>query len=588
MKVFKLIVSSLKNTKLYIVLFFILSFILNYFTTYIPVVIKYFIDRVLNQNTNNILLDKIVNLLDKNISYIISICVILVVVQIVVIISTYLRSVIKSKIVQEFQHFLKFKLFDHIQGLTYQEFYSKSLADLVQNLGDDVDNIVKFIDTQITYILDIVLIIVFAIVQLINIDFRLSTVMVLLSIVIIISSVLYYRKSRDVIEKIIDMKKKLYSKMNDNFENINFVKINNLQRKEIKEFEDIVSESNKYHKEKIEIDINYKMVVENVVKLGAPLIFILSSLLYMTKSITIGAIYVTLSYSNKVTKYFTDIAEIIESFNLFRESAERVNDLLILTTEENSSRGSISVKKRTIKFENVNIYVNCVCILENLNFTIQKDEKVIVVGQTGSRKTILLKTLIGFYEYTGSIKIGEYELRDLNKNDIRENVCMLLQDSYLFSKTISENIKILTPYMSYENMVDISKFFAFDEEVKKLKDGYNSKVGKKGVTLSKGQRQRLVLVRAFTKPKPIMIFDDSFSAIDRINKKRILDNLLKMENSFTKIVISHDIGLVKRFDKIIFLNNKHAIFGSYEDLLKNEDFMKIYNLNQDKIEEDYI
>lgn len=586
MKVFKLIINSFKNTKLYIATFFILSLVLNYFTTYIPVVVKYFIDIMLKQNTSNELLNKIVNLLDRNFNQVISICIVLCVVQLVVVISTYFRSVIKSKIIQEFQHNIKLNLFNHIQGLTYQEFYKNSVADLIQNLNDDIDNIIKFIETQITYILDIVLIIIFAIVQLLSIDFRLSSVMIVLSVIIAIFSIIYYTNSRDVIQKRIEMQKKLYTKMNDNFENIKFIKLNNLQEKEIDEFSNIVRTSSKYHKEKIKIDTSYKIGVENVVKLGAPCIFILSSLLYMRGSITIGAIYVTLSYSNKVTKYFTDIAEIIESLNLFRESSERINDLLILTTEDKICKSSIGVKKRDIKFENVNIYVNCVCILENLNFTISKDESVIIVGETGSGKSILLKTLIGFYEYTGSIKIGEYELRELNKNSIRENICMILQDSYLFSKTIAENIKILVPYMSNESMVDISKFFAFDNEVRKFKDGYDSNVGKKGTSLSKGQRQRLVLVRAFTKPKPIMIFDDSFSAIDRINKKRILDNLMGMKSSFTKIVISHDIELCKRFDKIIYLNNKEAIVGTYKDLIKNSEFVKIYNLNQDKIEEE--
>ena len=203
-------------------------------------------------------------------------------------------------------------------------------------------------------------------------------------------------------------------------------------------------------------------------------------------------------------------------------------------------------------------------------------------------KSILLKTLIGFYEYTGSIKIGNIEIRDLNKKLIRENICLLLQDSYLFSRTIAENIKILVPYMPYEEMINISKFFALDSDVQKLKDRYDSKIGKKGIALSKGQRQRVVLVRAFTKIKPIMIFDDSFSAIDRINKKQILDNLMSLENQFTKIVITHDIGLASSFDKVIYINNKKAIVGKHEELLKNQNYNKVYKLNQDKIEEEYV
>ena len=308
----------------------------------------------------------------------------------------------------------------------------------------------------------------------------------------------------------------------------------------------------------------------------------------MTGSISIGSIYVTLSYSNKITKSFTDIADIIEALNLFRESYKRLDNLLKLTQEDENSINDIEINDRTITFENASIIVNGTTILENLNFKINENEMVIVLGSTGSGKSILLKTLIGFYEYKGSIKIGNIGISKLNKKQIRENICLLLQDSYLFSRTIAENIKILVPYLPYEEMVNISKFFTLDDDVQKLKDGYDSKIGKKGIALSKGQRQRLVLVRAFTKIKPIMIFDDSFSAIDRINKKQIYNNLMSLDSKFTKIVITHDIGLAKNFDKVIYINNKKALVGTHEELLNNADYRKVYELDQDKLEEDYI
>lgn len=589
MKFFKTIISSLKHTKMLIVIFFVLSIMLNYLTTYIPIVIQYFIDIVLKQRTTpNEILDLVVNLYENKIGFIATICIVLIIIQVVIIIFTYLRSVIKTKIIQEFQYEIKLKLFNHIQNLTYQDFYNNSLADLVQNSSDDVNNIINFIDKQLTYILDIALIIIFAIRQLITIDFRLSSIMIFLSCFIIFSSIIYCKKSKAIIQKRIEIQRKLYSKMDDNFNNLKFIKLNNLQEKEEQEFEKIVKESNKFNKEKVKMDSNYNIGVENVVKLGPPLIFILSSYLYMIGSISIGSIYVTLSYSNKVTKSFTDVADILEALNLFRESYKRLNNLLELTIEEEKISNNIEIKDRTITFENANIMINGTIILENLNFKIKENEKTIVIGSTGSGKSILLKTLIGFYDYTGSIKIGDIEIKNLNKKLIRENICLLLQDSYLFSRTIAENIKILVPYMPNEEMINISKFFALDNDVQKLKEGYNSKIGKKGIALSKGQRQRLILVRAFTKLKPIMIFDDSFSAIDRINKKQILDNLMSLEDKFTKIIITHDIELAPSFDKIIYINNKNVIVGKHEELLENENYNRVYKLNQDKIEEEYI
>lgn len=587
MKFFKVIITSLKHTKLFIVVYLGFSIILSYLTTYIPVVVQYFIDRILSQDVQNKRLDEIVNIGKDNISFVGMICIILISIQLLIILFTYLRSVIKANIIQKFQNNLKMKLFTHIQELTYQDFYHNSLADLVQNSSDDVNHIVKFIETQLTYILDIILVILFAIMQLVNIDFRLSSVMVFLSIAIIIASVIYSKKSKPVIQKEIEMQKKLYAKMNDNFNHFKFIKLNNLQKQEEKEFADIIEESNKFHKQKVGIDTYYKLAVGNMVKLGPSFIFMLSGFLYMIGSISIGSIYITLSYSNKVTKSFTDISEIMEALNLYRESYGRLNHLLQLTTEENN-RKEIKIEDKTITFKDVNIIVNGHILLENLNFTIEENEKVMILGSTGSGKSILLKTLIGFYEYTGSIKIGKIEIKELNKKAIRENICLLLQDSYLFSRTIAENIKILAPYLPYEDMINISKFFTLDNDVQKLKDGYESKIGKKGIVLSKGQRQRLILVRAFTKPRPIMIFDDSFSAIDRMNKKEILHNLMNLKDEFTKIIITHDIELAQNFDKVIFIHDKHVIVGKHEELLNNENYKKIYKLNQDKIGEEYV
>ena len=573
MKIFKNILSSLKSTKLLIIIFFTLSIILNFLVTYIPVIIQYFIDKILNQNiVENKVINIIIEKLNNKFNFIIEICILLIIVEVLIIICTYIRNITKTKIIQNFQYELKIKLFNHIQNLTYQDFYSNSLAQLIQNSSDDVNNIVNFIDKQFTYILDIALVIIFAISQLITIDFRLSSVMIFLSFFIILSSIIYCKKSKNVIQKRIEMQKKLYSKMNDNFNNLKFIKLNNLQEQEQKEFEKIVEESNKFHKEKVRIDTNYNIGVENVVKLGPPLIFILSSYLYMIGSISIGSIYVTLSYSNKVTKSFTDIADLIEALNLFRESYKRLNNLLELTLEDNKNTNNIELENKTIKFENANIIANGKIILGNLNFEIKENEQIVVIGATGSGKTILLKTLVGFYDYTGSIKIGNIEIRELNKKIIRENICLLLQDSYLFSKTIAENIKILMPYMPDEEMINISKFFTLDDDIQKLKDGYESKIGKKGIKLSKGQRQRLVLVRAFTKIRPIMIFDDSFSAIDRINKKKILNNLINLKNKFTKIIITHDIELAHKADKIIYINNNTAVVGTHEELLENENY----------------
>lgn len=589
MKILKEIILSFKHTKLLILVFFILSIILNYLTTYIPVVIQYFMDILLNQNVSNNIIENFINLFNNKISFIPIICILLLLIQIGIVLSTYIRTIIKNKIIQEFQFELKLRLFNHIQNLTYQDFYQNSLTDLVQNSTDDVNNIVSFIEKQFTYILDIALIMIFAIVQLVNLDLRLSSVMMVAISIIIILSIWYFKRSKPIIENRIKVQKEMYSKLNDNYSNIKFIKVNNLQENEKKRFDEINIKNFNANKSKVILDSWYNMATVNIVKLQAPFIFIVSSLLYVYGNISIGSIYVAINYSNKITRAFTDLADILEFFNLCIASYKRLDQLLKLTVEDEKNQNrDIKVKDMKIEFRNVTIKVNNKVVLKNLNFTINSNEKVMIVGSTGSGKTILFKTLVGFYEYEGSIKIGEYEVRELNKRFLRENICLLLQDSYLFSKTIAENIRILVPQMTYPEIVELSEFFSLHKDITKFDKGYDSQIGRNGMVLSKGQKQRLVLVRAYTKPKPIMIFDDSFSAIDRINKKKILDNLMAIEDNSTKIIISHDIELAPKFEKIIYIESGKAICGTHEELLKNENYNKIYSLNLNKVGEEYV
>lgn len=577
---------SFKNSKFRIFLYIVFSLVIAYLTTLIPVIIQYFLDVLLKQSVTNVIFEKFINIFSNKLSFIPAMCLLLLLVKFILTLITYLRAIIKNKIIQEFQFNIKQTLFYHIQNLTYQDFYKKSLADLVQNMADDVKDIVTFIDKQLTYIIDIILILIFAIIQLSGLDIRLSSIMIVSAIIMILLSIWLFRKSRPIVKERIDARRKLYDKIDDNYSNIKFIKVNNLQEEEIKRFEEVNENNFLTNKKKVVTDSIYNMTVANITKIQNPFIFILGTYLYIKGIISVGSIYVTISYSNKIGRGFQSFGEMFEYINTFAIAYTRLNELLNLTLEDKEN--NINIINSKIVFKDASIIVNDKKILTNLNFSIEPNEKIMIVGATGSGKSILAKTLVGFYDYEGSITIGGYEVKDLNKKNIRDTICLLLQDSYLFSKTIAENIKILMPYMSDEEMITLSKEFAFHDDVEKFNKKYESMLGKNGLTLSKGQRQRLVLIRAFTKLKPIMIFDDSFSAIDRINKKTIIDNLISSNNdNYTKIFITHNVGLAPQFEKILFIDDGKTYFTTHEELLNNNNYKKLYELSLNNIGDDY-
>lgn len=586
MKAIKLIISSFKGTKIFIVIYLIFSLLIAYLTTFIPVIIQYFVDVLLKQNVENKIIEKFINIFKGELSFIPIMCILLIIVKLTLILVTYLRTRLKNKIIQEFQYNIKLTLFKHIQNLTYQEFYKNSIADLVQNMADDVKGVVTFIDKQLTYIIDIALIIIFAFAQLYKLDIRLSFIIIITALIIVILSVWLFKKSKPIVNERIKAKRGLYERLDDNYSNIKFIKVNNLQENEILRFEEANRNNYIANKNKVFTDSIFNMTAINITRLQNPFIFILGTYLYIKGVVSVGSIYVTVSYSNRIGRAFQTLGEMFEYINTFTVSFKRLNELLSLTLEEKEN--NITITNFAIKFENASIIVNGEKILKKLNFCIEPNKKIMIVGSTGSGKSILAKTLVGFYEYEGSITIGGYEIRDLNKKNIRECICLLLQDSYLFSKTIAENIKILMPYMSDEEMIELSRQFAFHDDVMNFNKKYESLIGKNGVTLSKGQKQRLVLVRAFAKPKPIMILDDSFSAIDRINKKKIIDNLLaENDKKSTKLFITHNISLAPQFEKILFIDKNTSYFATHEELMKLENYRTLYELSLNNIGEGY-
>lgn len=348
---------SFKNLKFRIFLYIIFSFLIAYLTTFIPVIIQYFLDVLLKQSVSNVIIEKIISIFSNKLSFIASMCLLLLLVKFILTLMTYLRTIIKNKIIQEFQFNIKQTLFYHIQNLTYQDFYKKSLADLVQNMADDVKDIVTFIDKQLTYILDIILILIFAIIQLSELDIRLSSIMIVSAIIMILLSIWLFRKSRPIIKERIEARKKLYDKIDDNYSNIKFIKINNLQEEEIKRFEEVNENNFLANKKKVVTDSIYNMTVANITKIQNPFIFILGTYLYIEEFISIGSIYVTISYSNKIGRGFQSFGEMFEYINAFAIAYTRLNELLNLTLEDKEN--NIEITNSKIVFKDASIIVNC-------------------------------------------------------------------------------------------------------------------------------------------------------------------------------------------------------------------------------------
>ena len=586
MKFFKILLSCIKNKVKYIVLFIIFSVLSMYLLTYVPVIISYGIDHIIGNNDSIYFFDLLLKNVKDTRIYLIFICVILLIVHGLICLFNYLKSRFKDKFIQEFQYNLKYRLFYHIQELSYTSFYNNSVADLVQKASTDINKIVNFLDRQLIFFVDLFLLIIFVGFRLFKIHYAFLILIFLISLLIVIRSIWYFKKCAPFLNKLIDISNNMYQTLEDDYKNINFVKLNNLEDFTIKEFNKISEENKECYRLKYLYDDKYYAFVMCMSMLNRPLNFILGGILLYFGKITIPIMLIIFDYSTRIINQFSEFHHVLEEFNDFIIAYKRISELVNLNIEDKKVP-YVELKKYDIVFDNVTIKLNNKTILSNVNFRINENEKVFIVGKTGSGKTILFKTLIGFYDYEGSIKIGGTELKEMNRKNIREYICMILQDSYIYSKTIRDNIKILDQYIPDSYMIDLSKEFMLHDDIMALKEGYSTLIGKDGIKLSKGQNQRLILTRSFVKPKNIMIFDDSFSAIDNKNKKEILKDLLSKRNNFTKIVVSYDIALAPSFDKILFIENNRITVDTHNNLLNNTNYKKIYDIGMDKVGDKY-
>lgn len=558
----------------------------SYLVTYVPVVIQYMIDTILNTNGNNAMLDAIARLCSSTSGFLITMCICLFLIQIGIQGINLLKGFSKNKVIQQIEYELKTKLVEFIQELTYQDFTNTSFADLIQKSNRDIDNIIQFIDKQFTFFLELFLVIIFAMMQLARLDIRLASIILVSACCIIGISISYYKKSKPHVQQKIEIQKEMFSKLEDNYTNQKFVRVNNLEEKEKEKFNNILDSYYQKNEQVVKIDARYGKYIQTVIRLQPPLIFILGGFLCYLGQITLGSIYVVLQYSSKISEAFKEVNEIIALFNAFMESYRRINDLLQSNTEKEEGK-IVELPNLDIVFEDVSITMSNQVILEHLNFTIKENQKVLLLGATGSGKTILCQTLVGFYPYTGSITIGGMELREISKKIVRQKICMLLQDSYVFSRTIEENLKILNQDLKQEDMVELVKDVRLYEDINLLEEKFKTPIGVRGITLSKGQRQRLVLARAFAKPKPIFIYDDAFSAIDNVNKKQIVQKILHPKEQNTTIMITYDMDFVEEFDQIIYLKDKKIMVGTHDELLQDENYQRIYELSKDKLGASY-
>ena len=285
------------------------------------------------------------------------------------------------------------------------------------------------------------------------------------------------------------------------------------------------------------------------------------------------------------------LGRIVASFGKASVAANRIDELLAQKSEFEIN-GSLTPKiEGNIEFKNVSFKFNDTnkLLLNNVSFKIKKGQTIALVGKTGSGKSTICNILTRFLEYDeGSILIDGVELKGIEKKYLRENIKYVLQDPFLFSKTVYENIAISKNNTSKENVYQAAKIAAIHSEVLKFDKGYDTIVGEKGTTLSGGQKQRVAIARMLVTESPVIIFDDSLSALDTKTDVLIRKALKLKDDNQTMIIITHRTTTAKEADLILVLEDGAiAEMGSHDELINtNGLYKKLWGI-QDELYDDF-
>lgn len=568
------------SSKKYLIIIPIFSAIISFFTIQVPLYIGYATDGVLYNKKE--VLPWYIQYFWKNNQFLYNLIILvisLIITNLIIGIFTYLRDIVSKNFDLHINKTLRMEIFKHIESLEYQTYYNYDKEEMLQRIKDDSTTYSNFFHTNLNLLLDTVFVFIFILKASIELN-KTITVYILISVIILILFGLWYFKKMECkIEKMIIDNRKSLAKTIYAVTNFKMIRMLNKQKEEKEEYHKLNKEHTKSCNDFINLVLFHEIITDYIKEFATPIILMIGGVLVMKGELTLGSVIVLINFARKIMSYFIQVGNSLDEIDNFIVVSKKLNQLMnlkeeISTGKENDLDGDILLLNVTIK-EKERVLLN------NINLRIKKDEKIAIIGENGSGKTVLAKTILGFYGYTGNIYINHQNTKRMDKIAIRKQIGFAAEEPFIFSGTIFENI-----YFSKQANIDkvekITKQVDLFNDIKRFNNGINTYVGEKGITLSGGQKQRLSLARILAQDKPILILDEAINKLDEKTKAKVFENVV-LKNSKTILMITHDFKLLEKMDKVLFINGQTTFMGTHQELLKNKDYKNMMQINENII-----
>ncbi len=510
------------------------------------------------------------------------------------IIVTVMRAVLKfieryslEKFSQNTLRDLKQKLYDHLQEMSFDFFNKNKTGELMSRMTGDMEAMRVMLVEGVFQIVQIIFYLILTSIVLFSLNVQLTLISLISSPFIAYFTFQMSKKIKPAFKRVREQFSTLNSTVQENISGIKVVKAFNREDFEMEKFD---KDNFGYFKKRYrvaEIWGNYSPFLQFFGALSTLLLLYFGGRLVIQGQITMGIWMQFNSYLWMLIMPMRMLGHVINMANYTVASGERV--FKIMEEESDIYNKPQAVKPAEIKgkveFRDVSISFDDQKILKNINITAEPGTTTAIMGATGTGKTSLINLIGRYYDPDqGGIYIDGINVKDMDLKTLRKNVGVVMQDNFLFSETIRKNIAYGRPEASLEEIKRASKIAGAHEFIKETEEGYETVIGERGNGLSGGQRQRVSLARAILERTPILIMDDSTSAVDMETERKIQNSLENIDQKSTVFLIGHRVSSVRNADQIILLKDGKIIErGTHDELLKSEG--EYYNIFKEQYKE---
>lgn len=492
----------------------------------------------------------------------------------------YCRMYFNTRANQVLMRRMRNTLFTHIQRLPLSWQTKNNTGDIIQRCTSDADTISNFISNQLVSLFRIILLLVLSLVFMFTTDVRMAAIAAAFIPLLIGYSLFFYFKAGKRFKKCDEEEGVLSTYAQENLTGVRVVRAFGRERYERDKFE----KQNAYYTG-LWVRLEKFMAMfwassDIIAALQLLCIVVVGTVFCVQGQMTAGALVAFISYNTMMIGPVRQLGRIISNLSKAGVSLGRIGE--IMNADEEIYGSNEGVLSGDIVFDNVGFYYEeGKPVLSGVSFTVPQGSTLGIIGATGSGKSTVGYLIDGLYPATdGAIYIGGRNVNDIPPSTLRKNVGFVLQEGYIYSRTIAENIGMAVDNADADGIKRAAELACLDGNVEGFANGYDTVVGERGVTLSGGQKQRVAIARTLMRGTPYVIFDDSLSAVDSETDAKIRANLDSEYKNTTTVIISHRITTVMHADKIVVLDGgRVAETGTSDELIKNDGIYKrIYDL----------